>query len=91
MRTLFPLSSHARLERVYFRIPSHVLLLSAKTKDDLLWGVDRQTPGVAVQEFLLRAGNQPRRCNAATDVRRVPLHTSSCEQAIYTSRWCGST
>ena len=43
------------LQRVYFRIPAHVLLLSPKTKDDLLWGVDRETPGLAVQEFMLAA------------------------------------
>lgn len=41
------------IDRVYFRIPRHALLLAPRTKDDLLWGVDRETPGVAVHEFLI--------------------------------------
>lgn len=43
------------LKRVYFRVPNHALLLPTKTKDDLLWSVDRDTPGMAIQEFLLAA------------------------------------
>ena len=33
----------------------HVLLLGPKTKDELLWDVDRETPGVAVQQFLIQS------------------------------------
>jgi len=46
-----------KLERVYFRIPAHVLRLSTKTKQKLLWSVDRETPGMAVMEFLLESSN----------------------------------
>ena len=42
----------AELERIYFRVPEH-FLLAPRTKDAVLWGVDRETPGQAVQEFLL--------------------------------------
>ena len=45
--------SDGELECVYFRIPLHVFKLNAKTKEGLLWSVDRETPGVAVQEFLV--------------------------------------
>ena len=40
------------IQRVYFRTPACVPLLTRKAKDELLWGVDRNTPGVALQEFL---------------------------------------
>ena len=42
------------LERIYFRVPFH-FLLAPRTKEAVLWGVDRETPGQAVQEFLLLA------------------------------------
>ena len=42
------------LERVYFRVPHH-FLIAPRTKDKILWGVDRETPGMAVQEYLLMA------------------------------------
>ena len=40
------------LERVYFRKP-RAFQLAAETKQAILWGVDRETPGLAVQQFLL--------------------------------------
>ena len=40
------------LERVYFRKPSKVALLPKKSKDRVLWSVDRETAGVGLQEFV---------------------------------------
>jgi len=37
------------LERVYFRIPSFCQTLTRESKDELLWGVDRDTPGRQIQ------------------------------------------
>ena len=38
------------LERVYFRVPDYCLLLTEESKQELLWGVDRETPGMQIQE-----------------------------------------
>ena len=43
------------LERVYFRFPDYCNLLSEESKQSLLWGVDRDTPGKQIQEFLKEA------------------------------------
>ena len=45
-------NASGELERVYFRFPSYCLLLTEESKQALLWGVDRDTPGKQVQEFL---------------------------------------
>ena len=37
---------------MYFRFPSFCKLLSRSSKDKILWGVDRETPGKQVQEFV---------------------------------------
>jgi hypothetical protein len=41
------------LERVYFRKPMHYHL-PAETKQAIVWGVDRDTPGMAEQQFLMK-------------------------------------
>ena len=68
------------LERVYFRVPAYCLLLSDESKQRLLWGVDRDTPGKQIQEFL-----------AAAEVRRprspqycLPLLSSQVFRATQT-------
>ena len=43
------------LERVYFRCPYMCELLTLESRHDLLWGVDRETPGKAVIEFFYAA------------------------------------
>jgi len=40
------------LERVYFRYPRFCKLLSRSTRDKILWGVDRETPGKQQIEFV---------------------------------------
>lgn len=44
-----------KLERVYFRMPDYCLLLTDESKQALLWGVDRETPGKQIQELFERA------------------------------------
>ena len=39
------------LERVYFRFPEICLLVPDESKQELLWSVDRQTPGKRTAEF----------------------------------------
>lgn len=41
------------LERIYFHLPNKCLKLSDQSKHQLLWGVDRDTPGRQIQQFLL--------------------------------------
>ena len=45
-------NTDGQLERVYFRLPKHSLYLTQQSKDQLLWGVDRDTPGEQIQQFL---------------------------------------
>jgi Ca2+/Na+ antiporter len=43
------------LERVYFRMPDYCLLLTEVSKQELLWDVDRETPGKRLQELFERS------------------------------------
>lgn len=43
------------LERVYFRMPDYCLLLTELSKRELLWDVDRETPGKRLQELFERS------------------------------------
>ena len=44
-------NSQGELERVQFRFPTFCTFLSNDSKQKLLWGVDRDTPGAALYEF----------------------------------------
>ena len=46
-------NSSNELERVYFRYPRFCLLLTEESRQNILWSVDRDTPGKQVQEFFL--------------------------------------
>jgi len=44
-----------KLERVYFRVPEFCNSLTRESKDELLWNVDRETPGRQIQELFARS------------------------------------
>ena len=58
------INATGELERVYFRFPAICLLLTEESKHELLWSVDRQTPGKRIQEFF----------EAATDLHLEMRH-----------------
>ena len=48
-------NSDGELERVYFHYPEMCELLTQESRHDVLWGVDRETPGKALIEFFYKA------------------------------------
>ena len=50
-------NSDGDLERVQFRFPTFCKYLSEDSKQKLLWNVDRDTPGQAVQEFMMQVSH----------------------------------
>ena len=65
-----------QLERVYFRFPAFCLLLTEESKQEILWGVDRNTPGKQIQELLGRSRE------ASTAHRTRDLHSHSFARAF---------
>ena len=53
-------NANGELERVYFRFPAFCLLLTEESKQEILWGVDRETPGKQIQELLGKSGEMHR-------------------------------
>ena len=62
-----------KLERVYFRIPDFCLLLTEESKQELLWGVDRDTPGKQIQELFERSDELMREMKHQQRLARSPL------------------
>ena len=46
-------NAFGELESVHFRFPRFCLYLTAETKEEFLWQVDRETPGKNIQQFFL--------------------------------------
>ena len=44
------------LEQIYFRFPEYCLLLPKGTRQNLLWEVDRETPGKQIKDFFENVG-----------------------------------
>jgi len=75
-------NSQGELERVQFRFPTFCAYLSDDSKQKLLWGVDRDTPGAALYEFfsetvLLHAEMKHLEQLQSLRVWRVLMHNKS--------------
>jgi len=75
-------NSQGQLERVQFRFPTYCTYLDDDTKQKLLWGVDRDTPGAALYEFFKgteKMGAEMKHLEKLQDMRlwRVLMHNKS--------------
>jgi inositol 1,4,5-triphosphate receptor type 3 len=65
------INADGQIEYAYFRFPAFCLLLTDDSKDRLLWGVDRSTPGRQIQSFF----------DSAQDLHQEMRHQESLNES----------